>query len=601
MDEIKTEVDRLIEVLQARPGKAVRLSELTNLTGLSIAQVRKWIHILEERGQVKISYSLSDELIEWKGQPGVQSRPSPSQSQEGLPGEDSDSDSTDSAQDSHMEIARFNEQRYRRDSQAKSQDIGRASVYPRNDSFAQSDVQKTAERVELESTQAQSPSNPPMRPSIPSVRKPLSEIAAEPILPPLPKIDDASMRVSGKLKSKIAAARAKMAQIEQIKGEKKRLLIEVYRPMETKLEAEAGAITEKLIELENQLLGIREQAAGVPNEVAELAGEQERIVQISAEMRRIYSETDRQMTQSVQAMARSKQVAADRMREVGSAITQQQETLARLQEQNNEMGQSQESAAGRIAQAREALAAQEAQLSAAEENLRATMEYRAQVAQQLQAGQQEIEIQRAALADIDHQLGKMDEVQAWVEAHQTEYNQRMARLNEYIQTAGGEYNKLKAAIDSGFIHKYLHDLRALSESYEFEMAQAQQVEVNIDARLEEAKRELTALIAQAREVADAQELSMAQSAPAPIDSAEINEGHERAVADLLAQQAERQQIREKIRQSLAGEEESAPMPGAAEPPEEASSSHLLTKPAFGSMPDASARKRGRPKSGNKKR
>jgi chromosome segregation ATPase len=252
-----------------------------------------------------------------------------------------------------------------------------------------------------------------------------------------------------------------------------------------------------------------------------------------------------------------------------------------------------------VQQAKEALAEQESHLETLQESLHASLEFRHQVQAQVQAGQEEVAQQRASLADIERQLSRMDEVQTWVEAHQTEYNIRMGRLNQYIQTASAEYHKLKAAIDSGFIHRYLRDLRALSESYEFELTQAQQLETNIDQRLEEAKRDLSALITQAREVADSQEQTMANSAPKPIDSVEFDEGRERAVQNLQDHQTERHQIRELIRRTLNDEED----PRTAEEEAAGAVSQAAETPRLGTLtPRAPARKRGRPaKNASKKR
>ncbi len=112
MDEIKTEVDRLIDLLKTGAGKPMRLSELASLTGLTVPQTRKWIHILEERRQVRVRYNLAEEQVEWMASvpssSGHVRSPPPSTFSAEPPAEPGDN-----AADLNVEMARYNERRYR--------------------------------------------------------------------------------------------------------------------------------------------------------------------------------------------------------------------------------------------------------------------------------------------------------------------------------------------------------------------------------------------------------------------------------------------------------------------------------------------------------
>ncbi len=495
MDEIKTEVDRLIELLQNSKGRTMRLSEVASLSGLSIPQARKWIHILEERGQARVSYNLADEEVSWvsAARPGAGRGPAHSASFAPTGAEGGGA---------HMEAARFMEQRYRQmypgagapqpppgDDESRKKDAASRLAHPAESiPFSPPSPARKPEPISQES---QPPYSKPKA-------EPEPEELPEPALPPLPKMDEKAMRMSQALKGKIAQARAKREEIEKLKGEKKRMLVEVYRPLETRLEQEAGAITEKLIELENQLLSIREQASRVPGEVSELAGEQERIVQVASEMQRLYADTDRQMTHSMNVLKQARQGAQERLEQARATMNEEAARLEQMNGLSAELQELQAQIEERIREAQEALQSQAARVKAGEEGLREIGRLRAQMQEQAGAGSQELEKQKAALEEIERQLGRLDEVQHWAEAHQLEYNERMQRLRQYISESGAQYHKLKAAIDSGFVHKYLRDLRALSESYDFELSQAQRIETNVDQRIEETKKELAALIAQAR-------------------------------------------------------------------------------------------------------
>lgn len=67
MDDIKTDVDRLMEVLAHAPGKTFEMAELREQLGMTTAQLKHWISVLEGTGQVRVRYSLTREQVEWTG------------------------------------------------------------------------------------------------------------------------------------------------------------------------------------------------------------------------------------------------------------------------------------------------------------------------------------------------------------------------------------------------------------------------------------------------------------------------------------------------------------------------------------------------------
>ncbi|MFH1307101.1 MAG: hypothetical protein ABIH83_05625 [Candidatus Micrarchaeota archaeon] len=68
MEELSSEVDYVIRILRANPNKNFNFKNLHNLTGMPVVLLRKWIELLEENGQVKISYNLSNEEVSWVGE-----------------------------------------------------------------------------------------------------------------------------------------------------------------------------------------------------------------------------------------------------------------------------------------------------------------------------------------------------------------------------------------------------------------------------------------------------------------------------------------------------------------------------------------------------
>jgi hypothetical protein len=67
MENFKTDVDILINLLRSNPHKEFSYPQLVILTGMSLDSLKKWIEILENRGDVQIIYRISEDVIRWIG------------------------------------------------------------------------------------------------------------------------------------------------------------------------------------------------------------------------------------------------------------------------------------------------------------------------------------------------------------------------------------------------------------------------------------------------------------------------------------------------------------------------------------------------------
>lgn len=65
--DIRTDVDRLLAALSGEPERMFTVIELATITGMSERSVKKWAHVLEANGKVKIVYKLTREHIVWAG------------------------------------------------------------------------------------------------------------------------------------------------------------------------------------------------------------------------------------------------------------------------------------------------------------------------------------------------------------------------------------------------------------------------------------------------------------------------------------------------------------------------------------------------------
>jgi chromosome segregation ATPase len=206
----------------------------------------------------------------------------------------------------------------------------------------------------------------------------------------------------------------------------------------------------------------------------------------------------------------------------------------------------------RMQDAHQSIVQQQAQLNSAEEKLTQLASLRSELESQMHEANGELKNQKQMLSGLESHLTKIDEIHRWIEANKSEYDKQMKALADYIMSAEVDYNAIKESIETGFVRRYLKDLRSISQSYEFEISQAAQTEEDIDSRIAQAKYQMKEMIAKARQIADLQELALSQSDEDTKDRA-LEALSRAGKAEGVLKGKERQRIKLIIRQAIDGQ------------------------------------------------
>ena len=65
--ELRSDIDHMMDVLRANPQTRFTITKLQALTGLPQSFLKKWIDVLEEQGQIRFFYNISDDQFSWIG------------------------------------------------------------------------------------------------------------------------------------------------------------------------------------------------------------------------------------------------------------------------------------------------------------------------------------------------------------------------------------------------------------------------------------------------------------------------------------------------------------------------------------------------------
>lgn len=352
---------------------------------------------------------------------------------------------------------------------------------------------------------------------------------------------------SGRLAAHMARIHAKAAEIGKIKAEKKRLLHEVYAPLAAKSQDELEAITDRILDYENRLLALRGHVAGLPGQVADVSERHEKMAELSRQMQRLYDETEAMSEESLRGLLEARDNASVKADDVRTMQFEQEGILSSLKGELSRVNALQAEAEGRLHEANEALSRQAEGVRKAESELERAAGVRAQIEGELEQINSEMRRQKTIMSDLDTHLERMDSVAKWVDDNRRDYRKKMNALAEYVKSGENEYASIRESVEANFVSKYLRELRAVSESYEFELSQAKEAEVQYDRDIAKAKSELERMIEEAKKIAQMQEMQLDDAEYAPAQG-----GEERMLAGIGANISKRQTLRRHIRDAIEG-------------------------------------------------
>ncbi len=608
--DIRTEVDHLIGILEGAPGRMFTIPQLAKLTGMKEPTVKKWLHVLEGKKRVKITYSLTKVEAAWIGQslaiPIIERRaalppqlePQTHVSEAGGPSFYSISEHAKTARGQAVEkyedlhTAQTLEEEFRKkrileqlkeEKQKLLEQIGRKTgkkhgeeklpvlveVKPEEktgmkisgevkeksaEKYNEREIEAASKELEAEATGETKQfeiDQTEFREFTPEIASRIKIDFGPPLSAKLPKPDLEVEKFSGKLAAHMAKISSKAKEIEKLKSEKKRILREIYEPLESRVQGDLEEVSERILDHETRMLKLREHVASLPSQISEVAERQEKMASVAREMQTAYEETDSLIEQSLVMVEQAKEIAQQKGEEIRGRTAQQEFALKKVHDAADQLSQMQAEAEGRLESARTAIEAQQQSLASTQTGFAALTHAKEGVEAEMQAMHSEIRRQHSVLSDLDAHVGRLDKIRGWVKSHKHEYAQKMKELADYMQNGEAEYSKVKEAVESNFVRRYLKELRAISESYEFELSQAQTHEKDIDREMDRIKGELSALIEEGKRLAELHEMQLGEEEGGG-KPAQMMEARQAMFGSFEAGRKKQEKIRQYIRGAISG-------------------------------------------------
>jgi predicted nucleic acid-binding Zn-ribbon protein len=140
------------------------------------------------------------------------------------------------------------------------------------------------------------------------------------------------------------------------------------------------------------------------------------------------------------------------------------------------------------------------------------------------------------------------ELMEWIKISQDIYKERIEEFDNYVKTNETDYNKLRESIEANYLKMYMKDLSDLSKEFESSLSTAKETEKGINEKISDAKKRITDLVRQSRELIEALEKGEITSADFEKIRKELKKKQNKESGNMKKFITERKTIAQKIKQ-----------------------------------------------------
>lgn len=482
---ISTEMDKIVKILSRK--RRVEMDELAAEAGVDKRTLKKWVHVLEEEGFVKLEYKLTRVYVVWL-------------------------------------LEKVDERAEEKPVEKEEKKI----IVPKEEIIKS--ITKLAEEVEEEKVEEIEP----IKIFVPEEEEPKKIVAPEVVEkkkeePKKPKkVEEKAAMVKEKIGGKeepvekeneltteemeTIALREELdvylKEIEKLRGEIAKLKEEkegIYRTRLLKSQKEAEAlyenISDKVMAIEEGIIELKEKLISLPKKVSEadsyvkaVAGikkeGKEVAKNIEAEMNRIRSE----VKETEMALEKDLKAAREELEKQMDTVLDLEKKIKRIEDKQKELEKSLEA----MKEREEAILIE---MDAANDLLVKLNEIRYVLSEKIEGAKVVVDKRIGEIGSLIADLEKMKNVERVIHDYIKDYETKIDNIEESIKNAEIDLVKVKKAAEVEYLQKYLEELDRMAEKLESEMEHATMIENDIDDRISASKARIRELIKESKELA----------------------------------------------------------------------------------------------------
>jgi uncharacterized phage infection (PIP) family protein YhgE len=485
---ISTEMDKIVKILSRK--RRVEMDELASEAGVDKRTLKKWVHVLEEEGFVKLEYKLTKVYVIWLLETG--------EAEEEVKGK---------GEEERVIVPK--------------EEIIRGIEKP-----VEEEKEEKFERVE------------PVKIVIPKEEEP-KKIVVEQEVPPekekpgiIEKAEE-TQRVEEKVEGEekvgvergveeerelteeereVVALREELdtylkeieklrAEIAKLKEEKE----EIYRTRLLKSQKEAEAlyenISDKVMAIEEEIIELKEKIISIPEKVSEADSYVKAISAIRKEGKEIAKKIEEDINK-MRSEVKEVEIALEKdLKAAKEELENQMDIVLDLEKKMKKIEDKQKELEKTLEALKEREASILTEMDSANDLLIKLNETRYTLSEKIEGAKIVIDRRTGEIGSLIADLEKLKNVERAIHNYIKDYEAKMGDIESNIKKAEEDLLKVKKAAEVEYLQKYLEELDRMAEKLESEMEQATMVEQDIDERIAAAKARIRELIKESKNLA----------------------------------------------------------------------------------------------------
>ncbi|MBM3229756.1 hypothetical protein FJZ26_04960 [Candidatus Parvarchaeota archaeon] len=288
--------------------------------------------------------------------------------------------------------------------------------------------------------------------------------------------------------------------ITQLRREKSKLLHGIYEPLANRMQSEIETVSEKLVEKESLILELERRAAQVPQLAQEVDTKQAKVLELERQAKGSLENAKIEVEDLLSSLEKLGQQAAQSMEDAQKEISASSVKLEQIGKTASKVdsliGQTEQ----QIQQTKELIANQTESISQIEEAAASLGQYRSALEADMKQVKNYIERQRGIAKGLSAQIDTLSQVDGWVRQHLEDYERQVEELSKVTEQNEADFAKLREAVETNFVRRYISELQKLSSGHEFEINKAIETESALDARIAAEKSRLENLVRESKEI-----------------------------------------------------------------------------------------------------
>lgn len=481
---ISTEMDKIVKILSRK--RRVEMDELAAEAGVDKRTLKKWVHVLEEEGFVKLEYKLTRVYVVWL-------------------------------------LERVEERPEEKPVEKEEKKI----IVPREEIIKS--ITKPVEKVEEEKVEEIEPikifvpEEEPKKIVAPEVVENKKEEPKKP-----KKVEEKAAMVKEKIEKKEEPVEKKneltteemetialkeeldvyLEEIEKLRGEIAKLKEEkegIYRTRLLKSQKEAEAlyenISDKVMAIEEGIIELKEKLISLPKKVSEADSYVKAVAGIRKEGKEVAKTIEAEINKIRSEVKETEMALEKDLKAAREELEKQMDTVLDLEKKIKRTEEKQKELEKNLEAMKEREAAILMEMDGANDLLVKLNEIRYVLSEKIEGARVVVDKRIGEIGSLIADLEKLKNVERVIHDYTKDYETKIDSIEEIVKNAEADLIKVKKAAEVEYLQKYLEELDRMAEKLESEMEHATMIEHDIDDRISASKARIRELIKESKELA----------------------------------------------------------------------------------------------------